>query len=292
VYVIRTHGGVGGGDPRGSPLSRFGVKNGNLMKEFIDFIASYPFWVKLATVVLSATIVLLLVLFRPPSQASSADGSTSSTPPPSGSSAAVKDKATSPAGFSSPAPPSDTGAPVVDKTNPLIVGNIQAKADGSTFIDISTGGRIEHVPITLIIDIPRKEPRFYDYSILFDITNKESSDLRIVDIFVRTLSWRQLEQIVRYIPFAGLGDTRKFLCIIDKEARQYRASFDQSASYLRLKPGELETIDLMLNARHEGKYSVQVELEYSVGGKTGTSVIGPINDIRFLDRGRIDVLPR
>jgi hypothetical protein len=179
-----------------------------------------------------------------------------------------------------------------DKASPLVVGNVQAKADGSTYIDISIGGAIETVPVTLIIDVPRKEPRFYDYSILFDITNAGSSDLRIVDIFVRTLSWYGLEQIVRYKPLASVAAVRNFLCVIDKAPRQYRANLNPPTSYLRLKPGELETVALMLTALHEGKYSVQVELEYSVGGRTGTSVIGPINDIRFLDHGRIDVLPR
>jgi hypothetical protein len=252
------------------------------VKDIIEFVASYPLWVKIVAVVLAATIALLLVVFRPPSQAdSSADPD---SPKEAGTHTGLNSQPT--------ASSAGSGVTEDDKAGPLVVGNVQAKADGSTYIDISTGGRVETVPITLIIDVPRKDPRFYDYSILFDITNTGSSDLRIVDIFVRTLSWHNLEQIVRYRPLAGLGEVRSFLCIIDREPRQYRASFNQSTSYLRLKPNELETIALMLTARHEGKYSVQVELEYSVGGRTGTSVIGPINGIRFLDRGRIDVLPR
>ncbi len=239
------------------------------MKDLVEFIASYPLWVKLAIVALTATMALLLVVFRPSPQPSMLATPSSSAPTSSGSAVTVGDKA-----------------------SPLIVGNVQAKADGSTFLDISRAGRIEHVPITLIIDVPRQDPRHYDYSILFDVTNSGSSDLRIVDVFVRTLQWQELEQIVRYVPLAGLGETRRFLCIIDKEPRHYRATLDQSASYLRLKPGALETIALMVTALHEGKYSVQVELEYSVGGRTGTSVIGPIDDIRFLDRNRIGVLPR
>jgi hypothetical protein len=36
------------------------------MKDMLEFIASYPVWVKLLVVLLGATIVLLLVLFRQP----------------------------------------------------------------------------------------------------------------------------------------------------------------------------------------------------------------------------------
>ena len=144
----------------------------------------------------------------------------------------------------------------------------------------------------MIIDIPRDEPRFYDYSILFDITNTASTDLQLVDVFVRTVEWSPLEQIVRYVPYAGISKTRGFFGIIDKDLQNYRASLPQVDSFLKLTPGELDAVELMINARSEGKYKIEVELEYSVGGVTDKVIIGPFSDIRFLDRGRIDTLPR
>jgi len=189
----------------------------------------------------------------------------------------------------------NSGAPETNVSNdksPLIVGNIKASSDGSTSIEVSDDGEIRGVPVTLIIDIPRDEPRHYDYSILFDITNTAESDLRLVDVFVRTIEWSPLEQIVRYMPAAGIGETRKFFGIIDKEPKDYRAALPDDDNFLKLTPGELDTVALMINAQSEGKYKIQVDLEYSVGGKTDRVVIGPFADIRFLDRGRIDTLPR
>lgn len=234
------------------------------MKELIEFIASYPIWVKLTTVALATAIVLLLIVFKPVTSATK----------------------------ESDEGPDSLGTMDTPGAEILVVGHVQAEANGSTFLDISTGGSVERVPITLIIDVPRKDPRGYDFSILFDVTNTAPTDLRIVDVFVRTIEWHELEQIVRYIPLAGLGETRQFFCVLDKEDRLYRAHYSDSGKYLRLKPGELETIELAVSAFTEGKYTVQVVIEYSVAGKIGKTVIGPIQDIRFLDQGRIYVLPR
>lgn len=175
---------------------------------------------------------------------------------------------------------------------PLLIGNIQAEANRSTWIEISNGGDVSRVPVTLIIDLPRSDPRHYDFSIVFDITNNASSDLRIVNIFVKTVEWSPLEQIVRYIPLAGLGEVRKYFCLIDKEIRLYRSHFSREDAYVVLKPGELETIELMVNALSEGKYEFEAVVEYSTKGKTGKVSIGPFQDIRFLDRARISILPR
>jgi len=180
----------------------------------------------------------------------------------------------------------------IGKTSEILIGHLQGDAGESTWIEISENGVIRKVPVTLIIDMPRKEPRHYDFTVSFDITNNTNSDMRIVKIWVSTNTFSPLEQIVRYIPYPGLGEIRKFFCSIDKDLKWYPAEFEQKGKYVLLKPKELETIELKLNTLTEGKYDISVILEYSTKGKSNKIEIGPLNDIRFLNKKRISSLPR
>ena len=180
-----------------------------------------------------------------------------------------------------------------DARTDLIVGDVKARGDESTFIAINDGGRIRTSSVTLIIDVPRDEPRHYDATITFDVTNRSSTDLRVVAIYIKTLAWKPLEQIVRYIPCAGLGEEKEFFCLIDSGIRSYEARFvGKSNQYVHLKPSELDTVSLKTTALTEGTYTVEVEVEYSTDGRTARQTIGPFEEMRFLERGRVFTLPR
>jgi len=174
----------------------------------------------------------------------------------------------------------------------LLVGDLKGDAGESTWIEISDNGVIRKVPVTLILDVPREEPRHYNYTILFDVTNNAKFDIRIVDIWVATEMFQPLEQIVRYIPYPGLGKNRRFFCLIDKELEWYPAIFEEAGQYILLKPGELETIELKINTLSEGKYDLSVIIQYSTEGQSEEIQIGTLKDVRFLDRVRISSLPR
>jgi hypothetical protein len=193
-------------------------------------------------------------------------------------------------------PPNSEAALVkVDKEDqraPLMAGDVRVSYNSCAYATISSAGHLSEVPVTVIADVPRTHPIWVDYSIVFDITNKGASDLRIVNVYVRTLKWSELEQIVNYNACTGISPTREGFCIIEKYPRRYRVNLVKPHEYLRLAPGELETIELMLTALQEGKYDIVVELQYSMGGATGTTTIGPFSNLRFLDRDHIDQLPR
>lgn len=104
--------------------------------------------------------------------------------------------------------------------------------------------------------------------------------------------FQPLEQIVRYIPYPGLGKNRRFFCLIDKELEWYPAIFEEAGQYILLKPGELETIELKINTLSEGKYDLSVIIQYSTEGQSEEIQIGTLKDVRFLDRVRISSLPR
>jgi hypothetical protein len=176
-----------------------------------------------------------------------------------------------------------------------VVGAFQGTADHSTLIRIKDGlGQLRTVAINLIIDVPREVARHYDYQIVFDLTNVSEFDLKVTRIFFKTLEWRPLEKIERYMPLAGLGDEKNYFCLIDKHLKEYDCRFAAPApwKFVLLHPRELDTFRIGVNAMTEGVYSGELLLDYSVAGKVGRIVVGRVSDVRFVDRENAFSAPR
>lgn len=167
----------------------------------------------------------------------------------------------------------------------LCVGHIRSRSGSMASIETWRG---EKTAVTIIADLPRTQPLDIDYSIDFDITNMGSSDLRIVSMKVKVIDFAPIETMTGYMAAEGIGKVRKYFCLIDKDKSLYQACYPVNDEYLILKPHELETVGLMVNTRTEGKYTVNLEIEYSSEGRTGLVAIGPFEDVWFLDRKTLD----
>lgn len=163
---------------------------------------------------------------------------------------------------------------------PLAVSMLHTQYNSSAYIRIPEG----EVPVTISLKTPRYVSEHYDFSIEFDITNMANTDLRVARIRIKLIKWTPLEEFSKYIPYAGLGKVRKFFCLINDTAPgYYAANFEEKAGrYLKLAPGELEAITLAVNTLQPGKYTVEVIVDCSVGGKAYEVVAGRVAEMRFL----------
>jgi hypothetical protein len=108
----------------------------------------------------------------------------------------------------------------------------------------------------------------YGGSLVFDITNPNEMDMRIIEIYV---------DVIRFIPIdiVGVweGDKgggmmfREYGCDIESDIRRYRCfQISEGFDYIRLSPGEMESFRVYVVAEQEGIYQMRLAIKYSIGG--------------------------
>lgn len=170
--------------------------------------------------------------------------------------------------------------------SPLVVGKFEAGPHDTTFVFTKDkNGKIEPKQITLIIDVPRKTARDYDFMVLFDVTNTAKVDLRVVKLYANVKRYRPLPSLKYYLPLSGIEELKGYFGLMDKKPAKYPCELQKKLKVAQvLKPGDLDVITLGLTTATEGIYDIDIVLEYSVGGKVGEIVVGQLEDVMFVTR--------
>ena len=103
----------------------------------------------------------------------------------------------------------------------------------------------------------------YGGSLVFDITNPNEMDMRIIEIYV---------DVIRFIPIdiVGVweGDKgggmmfREYGCDIESDIRRYRCfQISEGFDYIRLSPGEMESFRVYVVAEQEGSYQIRLSMK-------------------------------
>lgn len=175
---------------------------------------------------------------------------------------------------------------------PPLASGVKGYHNDSTHIFI--GDPPTRVPITLTKRPSEPIDGAWDYNIDFSITNPGKLDIRILSVAVSVEKWEPLEDVVAYLPFAGIGTVKRFVCRAGAALGEYKCEWigQERDAYISLKGGELEAFSIALNSAEEGKYQFAVKLRYLVADREEVATIGLIEEVRILDRRRIHSLPR
>lgn len=108
----------------------------------------------------------------------------------------------------------------------------------------------------------------FRFSVEASLTSLVKEKITIPEVGIRVLSWRPIdEEITDLIPYAGLGDLKKFVCPVSKKEGFYRAVFSEKDKYLELSELETEIIQVAIVANDPGIYSFQLRASYIRGDK-------------------------
>lgn len=166
----------------------------------------------------------------------------------------------------------------------LVISGVEWKHNSSYGADVvAHDGREEHHPITFIRDAtPDSLPDERDFSIEFEITSNAKSEVRIIDIYVEVKNRTSIKDVLRIVPYLGLGEKRLFFCLIGDKPQAYPCRFEVPKGYVKLREREMEVVSLQLNALREGVYDLAVSVHYSVGGKRSVASTELIPGIWFV----------
>lgn len=167
------------------------------------------------------------------------------------------------------------------ETIPPTIGSIKQNYNGNTKILLKNNYN-EYKPIA----ITSKSEKIIDYSnyyISFNITNMNEADLIIDNIFIKVKSCEPLEKINKINKFKSVGFSKKYYCIIDNDIKKYRCNFETRNGYLFLKKGEHKIIEIGINAYSQGKYELDIIVDYSIDGNEHTLNAGSLKEVRFID---------
>ncbi|ABW32544.1 hypothetical protein [Acaryochloris marina] len=177
-----------------------------------------------------------------------------------------------------------TGDPIL-KYEPPTINSIRGFHNGMQSLVLEDIG---NVPVTITKEKHEGINGECDYTIEFEIFNKSRADLKIKAILVEVLSVEPIESIIDYIPLCGLGEARLYSCRVDGRPGIYRSNLLEStfSGYIFLQSGEQETIQIAINTKDEGKYTLRSLLELSSVDGLKTISVGEFNNVRFLKLSR------
>jgi hypothetical protein len=167
-----------------------------------------------------------------------------------------------------------------------VVGDFWSGGAGCFILVRDEFDKLVQKDVTMMMDVPREDGGYYGFEISFDLTNLSSFDLKVSDIFFKTVAWRPLEKFEKYDAPLGLGTEKQYRCLVDKSIKEYRCHFirPSPANFVLLHPRELDSFRIGISARTEGVYSGELLIDYSVAGRVGRIVAGKVSDMRFVDR--------
>jgi hypothetical protein len=110
----------------------------------------------------------------------------------------------------------------------------------------------------------------YSGSLVFDVTNPNELDMRIARIYVDVIKFMPVDIIGVWEGDKGRGmRIREYGCDIDASIGRYECfQISEGFDYIKLSPGEMETIRVHIAAAQEGIYQLRLGTEFSIGGAT------------------------
>lgn len=126
----------------------------------------------------------------------------------------------------------------------------------------------------------------------FDITNPNEIDMRIIGFRVLVIEYVDVEVLDIWARGIGGGvSLRKYDCEIKPSIGCYDCGkVSEGFDFIRLSKGELEVFSIELQVDAPGLYRIQVEADYSIGGKTERRLVnGDVIDIAFLDFSQYEI---
>lgn len=132
------------------------------------------------------------------------------------------------------------------------------------------------------------QPNEHDYSIEFDLTSHWNDQVRIVGIDIEVVNWKPITQkLLRLVPYAGLGETKKYFGTFRKQKGNYPTTFAREGHFVKLSKNEIEVFEIQINTPDGGIYDLRLVISYSVSGKTKTLVTEPRRDLWFVNSARV-----
>jgi hypothetical protein len=126
-------------------------------------------------------------------------------------------------------------------------------------------------------------------SFIFDITNPNELDMRVVSFYVDVEEFVDVD-IIRLTTGALGGGVviRKSVCEVKPQAGRYECiQVSKDYDYIKLSSGEMETFRIDVAAPKQGIYLFKLAIEYSIAGEVGIVELDhDIQEIGFFDRSR------
>ena len=119
----------------------------------------------------------------------------------------------------------------------------------------------------------------------FEVTNTNPEEMSVREIYVEVVGYDEA-QLLRKIPFKGLGQTRRYICTVQPRVGQAFkcTSAKKGDDFIKLSKGELERFRITVDATSGGLYRLAVILRYSSGGEVTEIKLGGPEDLAFLGR--------
>lgn len=112
----------------------------------------------------------------------------------------------------------------------------------------------------------------------FDLTNMSRLDVRLVDVFVEVVEYREIDIQDLWMWTGMMRPVRKYTCVVEPREGRYRCQPLEAHpdEYLVLAAGELElfVVDLVLE-RTEALYTIAIVAECSTGGQVFSQRLEP-----------------
>jgi len=120
----------------------------------------------------------------------------------------------------------------------------------------------------------------------FEITNPNREEMSLREIFVEVMDYEEA-CLLREIPYAGIGQTRRYICKVQPIVGQAFkcTSVEKGYDFIKLSQGELERFRVTVDASSGGLYRLAVTIRYSVGGKVTEIRVGSSDSLTFLGHG-------
>lgn len=122
--------------------------------------------------------------------------------------------------------------------------------------------------------------------LVFDVTNPNELDMRIVRLYVDVIKFVPVDIIGVWEGDKGGGmRIRKYGCDIDVNTGRYECfQISEGFDYIKLSPGEMEVFRVHIAAVQEGIYRLRLGMEFSIGGvKREIEADNDIQQIGFFD---------
>ena len=166
---------------------------------------------------------------------------------------------------------------------PITVGEVRNHHSG--FLHVTLGqkkGAGQTILATPSTKKRRVHSEHFDYSVVFDLTNRGVLPARIEQLFVTVLEWTPYVDVKSVHPMAHLTEPRKFFCQIDSEPRRYFAALEEAGYHVIISPVEMDVIQLGINAATPGRYTIEVGVTISHEGQTTELIVGRFADVLFV----------
>jgi hypothetical protein len=141
-------------------------------------------------------------------------------------------------------------------------------------------------PISILKGQPN--PGSEDVFLSFDVTNHDSSEMRIGNIYVDVIKYNQIYN-PKIIQKFGVRKTIGNFCNIGPAIGSYKCkTLLDDDEYIYLPPKESEHLSINVNTDVQGIYQLRISLDYVIDGETHRIVVGQVPGmIGFFDRSML-----